>query len=140
MMPPVVTALIEAAPSIRVEVMSPAFRKIHLGDGRALHHFTAGDEGDEFHDHPWSFTSEVLVGGYAEDVVVRMNPFTVVEQRRLPGMTHDVTAAHVHRITRLLGPECWTLVTAGPVVSDVYFYRHREGGVQCRRWNEAWPS
>jgi hypothetical protein len=140
MMPLVVTALIEAAPDMRVEVMSPVFRKIHLGDGRALHHFAAGDEGDEFHDHPWSFTSEVLVGGYAEDVVVRLSPFTVMEQRRLPGTAHQVDASHIHRITRLLEPECWTLVTAGPVEREVRFYRHRDGGVQARLWNEGWPS
>lgn len=139
MMPLVVTARIEAAPSIRIEVMSPAFRKIHLGDGRALHHFTAGDEGDEFHDHPWSFTSEVLAGRYAEDIVFRMDPFTVTEQRHLPGSAHHVEAGVAHRIMRLLAEECWTLATAGPVVRDVFFYRHRDGGVQLRRWNEAWP-
>jgi hypothetical protein len=139
MMPLVVTALIEAAPSIRIEVMSPAFRKIHLGDGRALHHFTAGDEGDEFHDHPWSFTSEVLVGGYLEDVVLELDPFTVMQHRRDAGRMYWVRSRHIHRITRLLDDDCWTLVTAGPVERDVRFYRHRDGQVQSRRWNEAWP-
>ncbi|WP_010218917.1 hypothetical protein [Sphingomonas sp. PAMC 26621] len=138
MMPLVVTALIKAAPSIRIEVMSPALRKIHLGDDRALHHFTRGDDGEEYHSHPWSFTSEVLHGGYAEDIVVSLYPFTVLEKRRLPGTTHQVEANHIHRITRLLGEDCWTLVIAGPAEREVQFYRHREGGVQSRRWDEAW--
>ena len=140
MMPLVVTALIEAAPSIRIEVMSSAFRKIHLGDGRALHHFTQGDDGDEYHSHPWPFKSEVLFGGYAEDIVVSLDPFTVLEQRRLPGTTHQVEAGHIHRITRLLDEDCWTLVTAGPVVQYVRFYRLRDRGVQSRLWNEGWEA
>jgi len=140
MMPLVVTALIEAAPSIRIEVMSPAFRKIHLGDGCALHHFTAGDEGDEFHDHPWCFASTVLHGGYTEDVVVSLDPFTVMEKRRLPDTMHLVNADHIHRITRLLAENCWTLVAAGPPAREVRFYRHRDGSVQSRRWDEAWAS
>ena len=139
MMPLVITALIEAAPSIRIKVMSPAFYKIYLGDGRALHHFTAGDEGDEYHDHPWNFTTELLHGGYAEDVVVSLDPFTVLEQRRLPSIWYSVDAGHIHRITRLLADDCWTLVTAGPVEREVRFYRHRKDGVQSRRWDEAWP-
>ncbi|MET3826550.1 hypothetical protein ABIC16_002243 [Sphingomonas sp. PvP055] len=139
MMPLVVTALIEAASSIRIEVMSPAFRTIHLGDGRALHHFTEGDNGDEYHSHPWSFTSEVLHGGYAEDIVLTLDPFSVLEQRRVPGTTHQVETSHIHRITRLLGEDCWTLVTAGPVERETRFYRHRDGHVQSRRWDEAWP-
>jgi hypothetical protein len=140
MMPLVVTALIEAAPDMRVEVMSPVFRKIHLGDTRALHHFTAGDGGDEFHDHPQTFTSEVLAGGYAEDVVVSLDPFTVMELRRLPGTSHHVPATQIHRITRLLEAECWTLVSAAPVERETRFYRHRDGQVQSRHWNEGWPS
>ena len=140
MMPPVITALLSAAPAIRIEVMSSAFRKIHLGDGRALHHFTAGDDGDEFHDHQWSFTSEVLVGGYVEDIVVSLDPFTVMEQRRTPGASHHVEAGVVHRITRLLEPECWTMVTAGPVKREVRFYRHRNGSVQSRLWNQGFGA
>jgi len=138
-MPPSVIALLASAPAPRIEVMNAFFTKIHLGDGRAVHHFTAADEGEEFHDHPWSFTSEVLAGGYAEDIVVSLNRFTVIEQRRLPGTTHQVEASHMHRITRLLDGDCWTLVTAGPVERQVRFYRHRDGQVQSRRWDEAWP-
>jgi hypothetical protein len=138
-MPPSVIALLAAAPAPRIEVMNPFFSKIHLGDGRAIHHFSAADEGEDFHDHPWSFTSEILAGGYAEDVVISLTRFTVMEQRRLPGTTHHVEASHMHRITRLLDGHCWTLVTAGPVERQVRFYRHRDGQVQSRRWDEAWP-
>jgi hypothetical protein len=137
-MPPAVIALLSAAPDIRNEVMSPFFRKIHLGDGRALHHFTAADEGDEFHDHPWSFTSEVLAGGYVEVVIDPANGGGWFKRR--PGTTHTVPATHIHRITRLLAPDCWTLVTAGPVERDVRFYRLRDGQVQSRLWNEGWPA
>lgn len=139
MMPPSVIALLSAAPDIRTEVMSPFFRKIHLGDGRALHHFTAADEGDEWHDHPWGFTSEVLHGGY-EEQIIRPDMFWAVDINRLPGITHTVPAVRIHRITRLLADDCWTLVTAGPVERDVCFYRHRDGQLQSRLWNEGWPA
>lgn len=138
-MPPSVIALLSATPAPRIEVMNAFFTKIHLGDGRAIHHFTAADEGDEWHDHPWSFTSEVLAGGYAEDIVVDLDPFTVMERRRTPGSAQHVPADHIHRITRLLDGHCWTLVTAGRVEREVSFYRAREGMVQSRRWDEAWP-
>jgi hypothetical protein len=138
-MPPAVIALLSAAPDIRTEVMSPFFRKIHLGDGRALHHFTAADEGDEWHDHPWSFTSKVLAGGYVEQIVYP-DSACAHWMRRLPGSTHTVSATHIHRITRLLADDCWTLVTAGPVERDVRFYRFRDGQLQSRLWNEGWPA
>lgn len=139
-MSPAVIALLSAAPDIRTEVMSPFFRKIHLGDGRALHHFTAADEGDEWHDHPWSFTSEILAGGYAEDIVIKLDPFTVLQRIIIPGTTNLVPADRIHRITRLLADDCWTLVTAGPVERDVRFYRLQDGQVQSRLWNEGWPA
>lgn len=126
---------------LRHEHMNDAFEKWHiigLPFAAALHHFSAGDEGDEYHDHPFGFSSHVLHGGYAEDIVVSLNPFTVLEQRRLPNTTHQVEAGHIHRITRLLSEDCWTLVTAGTAERDVRFYRHRDGQVQSRRWDEAW--
>lgn len=139
-MPPSVIALLSAAPAPRIEVMNAFFTKIHLGDGRAVHHFTAADEGDEFHDHPWNFTTEILHGGYAEDVVIDTDRFTVIERRRTPNTMHHVESWHIHRITSLFADDCWTLVTAGPIERDVRFYRFRDGQLQSRLWNEGWPA
>ena len=52
---------------VSVERMSRAFTKYHLDDGRALHRFKMEKPHATPHDHPWSFDTKILDGGYVED-------------------------------------------------------------------------
>ncbi|MDQ0840089.1 hypothetical protein [Sphingomonas faeni] len=53
---------------VSVERMSRAFTKYHLDDGRALHRFKMEEPHATPHDHPWGFETEVLEGGYVDEV------------------------------------------------------------------------
>ena len=120
----------------RVERMSPAFVKYHLDDGRALHRFTRPEPFAHPHDHPWSFRTEILAGGYVEEVfILRPDGSWHSEHvHRRPGEAHAVHAAHIHRIVDLPAGEAWTLVSAGPHERTTLFWRfgHR---VEKRAWN-----
>ncbi|MBC6988950.1 hypothetical protein [Hymenobacter sp. BT491] len=122
---------------IRTEHMNGSFTKYHLGGGRVLHRFTEPDTGEP-HNHPWGFTSHVLSGGYVEEVYGLLPDGTVSMQEveRLPGTSHRVEAATVHRLVRLLGPECWTLIEAGPWEQKSGFYRFDDAGIWFRHWDE----
>ena len=122
---------------VRVERMSPAFTKYHLDDGRALHLFRRGEPHADPHDHPWSFETEILAGGYVEEVF-RVSPdggwrSELVE--RSPGTLHQVPAEHIHRIIELPQRECWTVVRAGPNVRGTRFWRFGDD-VRSRAWNK----
>jgi hypothetical protein len=104
--------------------------------GLAIHHFHQPDLGDP-HDHPWGFTSHVLIGGYVEEIFMLL-PSGGWRSRyvwRLPGSAHTVNATHVHRIVRLLEPLCVTAVLAGPVERDFRFWQFAER-IRSRAWNE----
>lgn len=80
--------------------------------GLYLHRFDRPDPRSTLHDHPWSFVSVVLRGGYVER---RLNPLNmqVNEERRVRRAnvmrTHDA-----HAITALLRVPTWTLLLVGP--------------------------
>lgn len=121
-----------------VEVMSPAFTKYHLSDGRALHHFTAGEPDAEPHDHPWNFETTILEGGYLEEVFVTFGDlgWRIYLMGRYPGDTINLPAEHIHRIVSLPTGECWTIVRAGPATRQVRFWRFPMP--ESRAWNEVW--
>jgi hypothetical protein len=119
-----------------IEVMGPHFTKYHRPGGTVLHHFTA-DDGGAIHDHPWSFHTTILKGGYVEHIYTDDGTYT--EHHRHEGETRHVPAATIHTITRLLGDECWTLVTPGPWEQHTRFYRVVDGGLESRQWDEGWP-
>jgi hypothetical protein len=108
-------------PRVKVEVMGDHFRKLHLQPGAGkhvtLHHFTGPDEGDP-HDHPYSFTTLVLSGGYVEEVWTpkygdgyRGGPsWHKALHFRAPGESHTVRSTDVHRIVSLPAGECVTAV------------------------------
>jgi hypothetical protein len=122
---------------VNVERMSRAFTKYHLSDGRALHRFRHGEPHADPHDHPWSFATEILYGGYVEEVflidpaggwrseIVHRSPFT----------SHHIPADHIHRIIEIPQGDCWTLVAAGPHERTVRFWRFDSEGVKWRAWN-----
>lgn len=117
--------------TVTYEKMADFFHKLHLGDGSVLHVFTDHDHGDP-HDHPWDFDSEVLIGGYVEEI---FDPETgeveVVE--RLPGQPFYVPFHRVHRIVALLEPVTVTLIWPGPHIQQPGFWQFRDGGAFRRQ-------
>ncbi len=122
---------------VRFERMSPAFTKYHLSDGRALHRFRREEPNGTPHDHPWSFETEILDGGYVEEVftVAADGSWSFERVSRLPGAKYSVNAAHIHRIVELPTGECWTLVRAGPHERETRFWRFGDD-VRSRAWHE----
>ena len=121
---------------MRIERMSPAFVKYHLDDGRALHRFTRPEPVAFPHDHPWSFHTEILAGGYVEEVFM-IHPdgsWSSKLTELVPGLTYKVAATHIHRISALPAGECWTLVRAGPHERTTLFWRFGQT-VERRAWN-----
>lgn len=122
---------------VRVERMSRAFTKFHLSDGRALHRFRAEEPHGDPHDHPWSFETEILDGGYIEEVF-RVHADGGWDSRlvhRAAGSVHCVAAEHIHRIVELPQCECWTLVRAGPHERVTRFWRFG-ANIRSRAWYE----
>jgi hypothetical protein len=78
--------------------------------GLRLHHIVRGDSDRELHDHPFSFVSIILRGGYIEHTLdgrsVRYGPGSVVFR----------SAEALHRLE--LGKPAWTFVLRGPIRRD----------------------
>ena len=72
-----------------------------------LHKMWRPDDHDCHHDHPWSFWTLILWGGYVEEVTHLQ--YTEVRFNR-PGMLLYRRAEHTHRIAALPNGHCWTLV------------------------------
>lgn len=121
------------------ETLAPHFEKLHLRPPEwplpqpfVFHRLTAPDMGDP-HDHPMSFTSHVLTGGYVEEVYAADGSIERIE--RLPGTAHHVEAAHIHRIVGLPAGECITLCLYGPHERETRFWRWDAGGAWSRQWD-----
>ena len=76
-----------------------------------LHHMVRADLDRDLHDHPWSFLSVILKGGYCE-YVKRGDKIVPVFNR--PGKAILRTAEHLHRVSYLPNGTAWTLVFTGP--------------------------
>lgn len=123
-------------PALREEIMSQAMTKFHLDGlpvGVVLHRFTEPDHGDP-HDHPFPFTSFIICGGYEERVYDPSG--NEVTNFRRPGDCFRVPAKRIHRITRLLDGECWTLILPGPWERKSRFWQFRDDGAFSRAWDE----
>jgi hypothetical protein len=121
---------------VRAERMSPAFIKYHLNDGSALHRFVRPEPYADPHDHPWSFETSILSGGYVEEVFT-FSPdggWRSALLERTPGSRHRIEASHIHRIVALPQQECWTIVRAGPHERKTLFWRFGDK-VERRAWN-----
>lgn len=125
----------------RCEPMSSAFTKWHLDAPAVLHRFTAPDSGDP-HDHPFGFTTQILSGGYVEEVytLTADGGWSVSLHHRWPGTSHHVEATTVHRIVALPQGECWTVIRPGPWERKSGFWRVVDGRAQFRAWDEPWPE
>ncbi|MET4106046.1 hypothetical protein [Hymenobacter sp. UYP22] len=123
----------------RTEQLGPHFAKVFLPETpHPLHIFTQPDTGD-YHDHPFSFVSHVLLEGYVEQVVTLLpdGGHRVDVVHRFPGTSHRVEAHTIHRIIELPAGYCVTRVEAGPVEQTSGFWRFDELGNWHRYWNET---
>lgn len=88
-----------------------------------LHHIHRADTERDPHDHPWSFASLVLAGGYEEDVWPRKEDSASWAARSRPRWSLRTIRQHqAHAITSVTGP-LWTLVLTGPRRADWGFWR-----------------
>lgn len=132
----------QASLQLGVEQMNDHFTKFHvhgLPVGAVFHRFTNADGPDaDPHDHPWDFTSLIISGGYVEQVFrTDAAPGTANVVERKPGDVIHNKASTIHRITRLLTDECWTLILPGPGKRKPGFYRFDGGTVFHRFWDET---
>jgi hypothetical protein len=82
------------------------------------------------HDHPWSFTTLILRGGYVEEIGGK-------EFTRRPLYIGRRPRGFEHKITRLLNGPAVTLVFRGPNHEE-WGFRTRRGWVSWRQYKD-WP-
>lgn len=96
--------------------------------GIYLHRMQAPDPGVDLHDHPWTFVTIPLFGGYTEERALgRRAPHFAQQAERAPGLClrgqverrrwlhpRMLRLDECHRITRLTRRTVWTLVLRGP--------------------------
>ena len=121
---------------VHADRLSPGFIKYHLDDGRVLHRFTQPDFFHP-HDHPFDFDTEIIEGGYVEEVfhVGADGGWRSELVHRNPGTVHHILATHIHRIVDLPTGECWTLTRYGPHRRQTRFWRFGDR-IESRAWNE----
>lgn len=106
-----------------------------------LHHIATPDLDRHLHDHPWTFVSVVLRGGYTEARPLTVDPCFMdfpgapeIEMSRLrfrsAGSVALRRATDRHRIVQIR-PSTWTLVILGPKRQWWGFYT-RQGKVHWR--------
>lgn len=69
---------------------------------------------DCLHDHPWTFASFILQGGYIEETLAG-------KKRKYPGMLLFRRAHHFHRVELINNRKAVTLVIMGKRIKDWYF-------------------
>lgn len=123
------------------ERMSDEFLKTHvkgLPFDAVIHQFSAPDKGLLPHDHPYSFTSHVLHGGYVERVYLidGGGGWRSELVHRPPGSVHFVLATHIHEIIELPKGDCHTLIIPGKKVRESRFWLFEENQIRSRAWNQ----
>lgn len=103
-----------------------------------LHHFV-GEDPDHFHDHPWSFVSLLIKGGYVESIRHRVG-FTRWETRTVFRL-QPMVWAYRHRLTRhrveTLPEGAWTLVLTGPELREWGFWLTDDFFVEHEHYDEV---
>jgi hypothetical protein len=79
-----------------------------------LHHWLKADDDRYFHDHPWSFITFVLKGGYT-DITPEGNEYMSTR------MIKFRKAIHRHTVKPDEGG-CWTIVISGPKIRKWGFW------------------
>lgn len=96
--------------------------------GVFLHRMDAPDPGVDLHDHPWTFWSLILWGGYEEQRTdARSAPLYArlaelypngcrqgVEEQREPFSVRRMGKWECHRVTKLRKRHSWSLIIHGP--------------------------
>ena len=85
-----------------------------------LHHFLRSDP-DDVHDHPWSYFTLILKGGYWEWIPQFNNQGRKIGEIaawRGPGHFRFSKANSFHRIELDPQVDCWTLFCPGPQTRD----------------------
>ena len=85
-----------------------------------LHKFLKSDP-DDLHDHPWSYATLILKGGYYEWIPTydaQGRKLTEVAVWRKPGHFRISSANSFHRIELDPSVTCWTLFMPGPQQRD----------------------
>ncbi|WP_294243728.1 hypothetical protein [uncultured Chryseobacterium sp.] len=124
----------------RREKMNAVFTKYHIKGlpfDAVIHHFSAKDQHEHIHDHPFSFTSHILKGSYIERIYTIQEDGTYhsVTEHRKEGTSHFVPANTVHEIVELPEGECFTLIRPNAKEKEPFFYRFENGKAFRRQWN-----
>ena len=88
----------------------------HTGFNVYIHKFLKGDP-DDVHDHPWSYATFILAGGYYE-WIPQFNPDGTksceIRKWRGPGHFRICRPESYHRVELKPGVTAWTLFMPGP--------------------------
>lgn len=116
--------------------MRPGFTK-HYVEGlpvaAVFHTLSEPDTEGSIHDHPFSFTSFVISGGYVEKIWYKFEEgyrTSIVERK--PGSSHRVEADTIHQILALPNGECHTLILPEAKTREPGFYKFENGKVYHR--------
>lgn len=122
------------------EMMHAGMHKIHGMDGTVWHIFFGNkpDLGDP-HDHPWPFRSEIIFGGYVEEV---FDPQTGARQvfHRKVGHVFDVGVDTIHKIVDFPEGHAITRIWPGNFVRPSGFWRWAEGKSYRRPHDADWAE
>lgn len=107
--------------------------------GIFVHRMDGPDPGPDLHDHPWSFASLILKGGYVEKRANTRNLNGWRSGVRRPLSIRLLRLDEAHTITRLLEGRSWSLVIHGPNVRLWGFYVRNgfRNGVGQYGWVES---
>jgi len=90
--------------------------RYHTGFNIYIHKFLKGDP-DDVHDHPWSYATFILAGGYYE-WIPQFNPDGTksceIRKWRGPGHFRICRPESYHRVELKPGVTAWTLFMPGP--------------------------
>lgn len=99
-----------------------------------LHRFDAPDSRPTLHDHPWTFVSLMLRGGYMER---RLNPHTMqVDEAHRVRWINRVRASDAHAIMTLARVPSWSLLLVGPRVRTWGYWEPVDVEAGEWRWTE----
>ena len=98
-----------------------------------LHYIPQPDTDRDPHDHPWSFLSIRLKGGYTEAVYSDRNSFTLYENNAFSVGWR--AAETVHKILTVQS-NTWTIIITGPARREWGFLEENEGRGKWVWWRE----
>lgn len=94
-----------------------------------VHRFVSSDSDPELHNHPWTATSWILVGGYIEErrvPALQGIGYRVIIQTFRPGMLNHLAADTFHRVL-LAESDAWSLIRIGEKVQTWGFFNMETG-------------